>query len=195
MEIKVKAKYIHQAPRKVRLVADLVRKQTVLNALDQLRHVGKNAAGPIAKLINSAVAGAEHNFELAKDNLYIKSITVDGGPVLDRWLPRAQGRATPIKKRMSHLTIVLGEIVEKGGRKKTAPVDAPVRLDHRPKEEEGVLIKDNEEEAAQEGKPADPAEKGKTIVDPRAGAKGKHRQIEGGGARGFVGKIFQRKSG
>jgi len=195
MEIKVKAKYIHQAPRKVRLVADLVRKQPVLAALDQLRNINKIAAGPILKLINSAVAGAEHNFELNKDNLYIKTIMVDGGPVLDRWLPRAQGRATPIKKRMSHLTVVLAEIVEQGGRKKIAKVAAPVRLDYRPKEAEGVLIKDEEEKTAQEGKPADPGEKGKTIIDPRSVGKGKHRKIEGQGARGFVGKLFQRKSG
>jgi len=97
------------SPRKVRLVIDVVRGMQVARAVSQLRFMKKDAALPVLKLVNSAAANAEHNFHLKTDDLYIRTITADGGPVLHRWAPRAMGRAAPIRKRTTHITVVLAE--------------------------------------------------------------------------------------
>jgi len=107
MEVIAKARYIRQSPRKVRLVIDAVRGKNVVVAKSQLRFMSKAAALPVLKLLDSAVANAEHNFKLDGSSLVIKSITADGGPVLHRWRARAFGRAAPIRKRSTHITIVL----------------------------------------------------------------------------------------
>ncbi len=109
MEVTAKARHIRISPRKVRLVADLVRGLDVDRAEAQLRFFRKAAARPVLKVILSAKANAEHNFKMETGSLFIKKITVDGGPVLDRWRARAFGRAAGIKKRSSHITVVLGE--------------------------------------------------------------------------------------
>ncbi len=97
-----------QAPRKVRLLADLVRGKSVSSALLELDFADKRAALPLKKLIDSAVANAETNFDTRKENLFIKEIRVDKGLVMKRSLPRARGRATPINHRTSHINVVLG---------------------------------------------------------------------------------------
>lgn len=97
------------SPRKVRLVADLIRGLSVSAALDQLKVMAKHAARPVGKTLKSAVANAEHNFRLDKDALKIAKITIDKGADLKRWRPRAFGRAAPIKKHSCHITIVLSE--------------------------------------------------------------------------------------
>jgi large subunit ribosomal protein L22 len=106
-EIKAFARYIHVSPRKLRLVADLVRKAPVDVALEQLKFSSKNAAIPLSKAINSAIANAVHNFDLKRENLYVKSLTVDSGPIFKRYAPRAQGRAFIERKRTSHINVVL----------------------------------------------------------------------------------------
>lgn len=103
------ARYVRIAPRKVRLVADLVRGKAVDEAIAILRHTPRAASPVIEKVINSAVANAEHNFEMNSSNLYVAEIYVDEGPTLKRFQPRAQGRATRINKRTSHITVVLAE--------------------------------------------------------------------------------------
>ena len=118
-----------QSPRKVRLVATLLSGKSVTEALVALQFVNKRASGPIATLINSAVANAKNNFSLDKENLFIKELRVDAGPVLKRRMPRARGRAFPIHKRTSHVRLVLAEKV--GGSKKSAkalkaPAQKPV---------------------------------------------------------------------
>src|SRR5690348_7211532 len=105
-EVKVFARYIHMSPRKLRLVADMIRNHAVDQALEQLRFSSKNAAMPIAKAINSGIANAQHNLD--RGVLYIKSLTIDGGPVYKRYAPRAQGRAFVERKRTSHINLVLG---------------------------------------------------------------------------------------
>jgi large subunit ribosomal protein L22 len=112
-EVKAYARYIHVSPRKLRLVADMVRKTSVDTALEQLRFSPKKAALPLTKVINSAIANAVHNFNLNRDNLYIKSLTIDGGPVYKRYTPRAQGRAFTERKRTSHINVVLESRVSK----------------------------------------------------------------------------------
>ena len=106
-EVKAFARYIHVSPQKMRLVANLIRKAPVDVALEQLKFSSKNAALPIAKAINSAIANAVHNFEMDRDSLYVKAITIDGGPVFKGYAPRAQGRAFVIRKRTSHINVVL----------------------------------------------------------------------------------------
>jgi len=112
METTAKLRHLRQSPRKVRLVADLIRTMPVGRALEQLKFSPQKATESIIKLLNSAVANAEHNHKMSKDNLFIKEIRVDEGATLKRWRARAMGRAGAIKKRTSHISIVLAEIKE-----------------------------------------------------------------------------------
>jgi len=109
MDVIAKARFIRVAPRKVRLVVDTVRGLSVATAEFKLQHINKAAALPILKLLRSAMANAEHNFKLDKTTLYISKITADQGPALKRYRPRAFGRASLIKKQMTHITIILSE--------------------------------------------------------------------------------------
>src|SRR3989339_2188194 len=111
MQVKAKAKYIRISPRKVRLVVDLVRGKDIAQAIGQLSYSKKGAALPVKKLIESALANATNNFELKENNLYIKEITANDGPTLKRWMPRAHGRATPLRKRSTHIAVTLEEKV------------------------------------------------------------------------------------
>lgn len=95
------------SPQKVRLVLDAVRGKTVAQARVQLRFLGKIAAEPVLKLINSACANATNNFGLSPDSLWVKKIVADGGPILYRYRPAAMGRSTPIRKRTTHITVIL----------------------------------------------------------------------------------------
>ena len=97
------------APRKVRLVADRVRGQRVIEAIGMLEYDLRRTAEPMKKLLKSAVANAQNNFNLKSENLYITDITVGEGPTLKRWTPRAYGRATKILKRTSRISVVLSE--------------------------------------------------------------------------------------
>ncbi len=112
-EVTAKLRFLRMGPRKVRLVADMIRGKKVVRALDVLSVVPKKAALPIIKLLNSAVANAKHNHSLAVENLKISQIYVDGGPVLKRSMPKAHGRATPIRERTSHITIGLSVFEKK----------------------------------------------------------------------------------
>ena len=96
------------SPRKVRLLADLIRGKAVTSALAQLSVSPKAATTPLEKLLQSAVANAKSK-QASVEKLFVKSITVDGGPMLKRMRPRAFGRGAPIRKRTSHITIVLAE--------------------------------------------------------------------------------------
>lgn len=194
MEVKAKLKFIKMSPTKIRLVANLIMKMPVEKALNQLQFINKLASGPVACLIKSAMANAEHNFELDKDNLFIKELTVNQGPTLKRSMPRAHGRATPIRKRTSHVNLVLGEIKPSGVVKaKKQEIAAPVKLGEQPKKEATVKLKDSVKAEAAEPKDDITKEKGKVIVDPRMEGRGGHAKIEGG--KGFTTKIFRRKSG
>jgi ribosomal protein L22 len=114
VEVRAKAKYVRIAPRKARLVMDHVRGKNVGDARALLKHTPRAAAGDIAKLLESAVANAENNFELDPDELKIARAFVDEGPTIKRFRPRALGRATPIKKRTSHMTITLTTTTKDG---------------------------------------------------------------------------------
>jgi len=107
--VTAKLKYLRIAPRKARLVADLLRGLSVEEAEVELLTNRRRAAAALLKLLRSAVANAKRA-TLSPEKLYVKEIKVDQGPRLKRFLPRAFGRATKIEKKMSHVTIVLGEL-------------------------------------------------------------------------------------
>jgi large subunit ribosomal protein L22 len=109
MEASAKLRYARLSPRKTRLVVDMVRGKGVQEAINILRFSPQKAAGIVGTLVSSAVANAEQKGVSDVDRLYVKSIQVDQGPVLRRFMPRAQGRATRIRKPTSHITVVLDE--------------------------------------------------------------------------------------
>ncbi|MFA5021638.1 MAG: 50S ribosomal protein L22 [Patescibacteria group bacterium] len=168
-EVKASARYLHMSAKKVRLVINQLRGFEVLKALDSLRFVNKAASKPVIKLLNSAIANAENNFQLDKQDLYIKTITANAGPVLKRFMPRAHGRSAPIHKRTCHLDLILG--VRVGAKKKA------------------VVKKDNKSEDI---KVVNPDEIKKDInknssKGPKAGS--------GKESKGFLKGVFQRKTG
>jgi len=109
LEVNATAKYLRISPRKARLVVDLVRGKSVREAEAILRITPNKGAEFAAKVLKSAVANAENNLSLDKDDLIVKKAYVDEGPSLRRFKPRAQGRADRMLHRMSHITIVVGE--------------------------------------------------------------------------------------
>lgn len=109
MEAKAVAKTVRIAPRKARLVIDLIRGKEVGEAIAILKYTPKAASPIVEKVLKSAIANAEHNYEMDVNNLVISKAFVDEGPTLKRYRPRAQGRASQINKRTSHITIVVSE--------------------------------------------------------------------------------------
>jgi large subunit ribosomal protein L22 len=110
MESRAVLRHIRVSPQKTRLVADQVRNKPIADALRMLNLMGTKRARIIAKVLNSAVANAMNTGMMDVDNLYVKSIQIDGGAMLKRFRPRAQGRATRILKRTSHIAVVLDEL-------------------------------------------------------------------------------------
>ena len=109
MEATAKLSYARMSPQKTRLVVDMVRRKGVQEALTLLKFSPQKAAAIVSKLVSSAVANAEQKGVSDIDRLFVKTIMVDQGPVLKRFLPRAQGRATKIRKPTSHIFVVLDE--------------------------------------------------------------------------------------
>jgi ribosomal protein L22 len=107
VDVRAQAKYVRTAPRKARLVIDHIRGKSVADARAILTHTPRAASRDVLKLLDSAIANAENNHELVADELKIARAFVDEGPTLKRFRPRAQGRATRIRKRTSHMTIHL----------------------------------------------------------------------------------------
>jgi large subunit ribosomal protein L22 len=137
MEVKASVKHLRMSAQKVRLVLDVVRTLPAQTALDQLKFINKAATLPVEKLLKSAIANAENTYGLEKSNLMISEIRADEGVTLKRWMPRAFGRATSIRKRACHITLVLKEIKDSGTKaKKEVKLEDPVKLEQ--------LVKDNE---------------------------------------------------
>ncbi|OGP55295.1 MAG: 50S ribosomal protein L22 [Deltaproteobacteria bacterium RBG_13_52_11b] len=109
MEVRAKLRFVRMGPRKARLVADLIRGKGSEEAVNILRFTQKAAAKIISKLLKSAIANATQKKSIDIDRLYVKQITVDQGPMMKRFMPRALGRATTIRKKTSHIQIVLDE--------------------------------------------------------------------------------------
>lgn len=168
----VKLRHLHIAPRKVRLVANLIKGLSTNEAEAQLMVLSKRSAEPVLKLLKSGIANMVNNRKLSSENLVIEKITVDEGPTMKRFLPRSMGRATPLLKRTCHVTIVLKEVTGK----KTANRFNTVK----PKKEKEAkkIIKAGEKAPKQENKP----------MEGNEGAISKENK------RGFVKKFFSRKS-
>jgi large subunit ribosomal protein L22 len=128
MDVIATLRHLRMAPRKVRLVVDLVRGLPVAEAERRLVFLKKDASRPVLKLLKSAIANAEHNFKLDPSTLVVKTITADAGVTLKRSRPRAHGRAAPIRKRTTHIKIVLAPASEvpmtsKRAKKKAAAIE------------------------------------------------------------------------
>ena len=118
MEVQAQARWVRSAPRKVRFVADTLRGLPVEDALAACRFMPKAAARDVAKVIRSAQANAEHNFNLDKDDLVLKELRIEAGPILKRGQPRAMGRLFSIFKRTSHITVVVEDRPGVGARRR-----------------------------------------------------------------------------
>jgi large subunit ribosomal protein L22 len=194
MEVKAKTKYCRISPKKTRLVADLIRGLPVIEAENQLLYIPKKASRFILKTLKSAVANAEHNYNLKKENLYIKKITVDQGPTLKRWTAKAFGRATPIRSKTSHIEIVLEEIKPTEIKKKekepivTQKLEKPIEI----KEPVEVPLSSKEpvKKISEEEKPE--------IFDARRKGKRRTKQhldkVKLKEKKGILKRIFRRKA-
>jgi large subunit ribosomal protein L22 len=183
MEVVAKLQHYRQSPRKVRLVANYIRGLQPDQALDELRFVNKRVASVLSKLVKAAMNDAEHNFSIAKDNLLIKTITVDSGPTLKRWRARAFGRAASIRKRTSHICVVLEEKVKQVANKGDA--SAEEKKDALKNVSDIKAIKKLDELKKTRGKQdGEPAELG----SPSSKSANVQR-------KGFAPKLIQRKAG
>jgi large subunit ribosomal protein L22 len=109
VEVRAIARHIRISPQKVRLVLETIRGKPVAEALAMLRHMPQKSTGPVAKVLKSASANAENNFNLDPDELVVVRVSADEGRTLKRYRPRARGRVNQILKRSSHVTVVVGE--------------------------------------------------------------------------------------
>lgn len=128
MDVKAHLRNLRMSPRKVRLVVDMIRGKSVGPAVTQLQFLRRDAALPVLKLLKSAMANAEHNFKLDASTLRVKSVTADGGATLKRFRPRAHGSAAPIRKRTTHINLILTDepaVPSKRDLKKAAKAAAP----------------------------------------------------------------------
>lgn len=174
MKVEASLNNLRITPRKVRLIAYSVRGIGVDEALIQFDKQLKKSALPLIKLLKSAIANAEHNFQLDRSNLYVEDVWVGEGQKLKRWTPRAQGRATALWRRMSKVKITLAETVEgKKIQKKTA------------KEVEASESKETE---SKEKKVASSTKTAKSALPASKKIQGK------GHGAGFTKKVFQRKA-
>lgn len=198
MEVLAESNNIRMSARKVRLVADSVRGKNTVWAIAQLNNLPRLASRPVRKLIESAVANAQHNFKISKDNLFVKRIQVDEGPSLSRWRARAFGRAAPIAKHSCHISVALAPIQEAGitTTKKSVPVSVEAIMVKEPIKTEsaaGVQVVDVPiPERAKESHAQEP-------LDVRR--EGRHRHMQHmdkkvmKGEGGVMKKIFNRKAG
>ena len=155
-------------------MTDLVRGASIADAHAQLKFSTKRAARPILKLLNSAIANAENNLQLDKNNLYVKEIKVDSGPILKRMMPRARGQADLIQKRTSHITLILDEIKptteKKVAQKKKQAKPEVVSAEKVQETEKELGQKKDTKKEARKGWQADSV-KGKTKKEGQKGEK------------------------
>jgi len=136
MQATARLNYLHIAPRKVRLIADMIRKKSVKEAERILNFIPQRAALPVIKLIKSAVSNAKNSLGIEESNLFISKITVDEGPKIKKWMPRARGSPSPIHKKTSHIFLVLDEIEK--GKAKVKKEQGSLRAEEEKKQEKTV---------------------------------------------------------
>jgi large subunit ribosomal protein L22 len=152
MAVTAKLRYLRTAPRKVRLVADLIRGKKVEEAQAILNFTAKKVSLPLLKLLNGAVANAKNNLQLEPSNLFILKITVDEGPKYKRWRPRARGQAYEIQKKTAHITLVLEETLKSS---KKAKKQKPKAIKEEKPEEKEVKVSKPKKSPEEEKMPAE----------------------------------------
>lgn len=173
VEVKAHARFIRMSPRKIRVVINQVRGMGIVEALDALRFINRAAARPVVKLLESAVANADHNFHIEKKDLFIKKIIGNEGPTLKRSRPRAHGSSASILKKTCHISVVLG--VRVGAVKKTGGTS------QKSKSDSDVKVV-NPDEIKKSG--------------PKSGSKPSSSGNQTGKiSKGFMQGVFQRKTG
>ena len=157
-EVSATLRNLQMSPRKVRLVTNLIRGAAVKDAQNQLKFSAKAASRPVLKLLNSAVANADHNYNLDTSTLRVKTILVNEGPMLKRFMPRAFGRAATIRKRMSHVKIVLEgeEGKAPATKKKSEKKDDKKEATKRPEKKQPTESKKKKDVKAESKKPKTP---------------------------------------
>jgi len=192
MIVKAQAKYVRMAPQKVRLVAGVVRGLDLSLAINKLAIIRKRAVTPVLKLLNSAKASAVNNYNLSPENLFVKEIRVDDGPTLFRWMPKAHGRATTIRKRTSQISLVLAEKVESKSNKtnKKTKIKTDVRKENIAKEEIVEAVENTEKAGKQATVPAKSIKNKAIFKDPAQRFNKDTKK-----AKGVFRKMFRRKSG
>lgn len=148
MQVRAHLHSLRIAPRKVRLLAALLKGRDAIVARQHLAYLPKRSSQPIAKLISSALANAENNHGMVQENMRIKEIMVDGGPVLKRFEPKGFGSVSPLAKRTSHITIVLEEKV--AGLKSDKKVEKKAKAEATPKHDHDHDHKDDKPEVKKE---------------------------------------------
>jgi large subunit ribosomal protein L22 len=183
MKVSAKLNNLRIAPRKAKLVADLIRGLDIDDALTQLNITVKRSSPYMKKLLDSAIANAENNFGLDRNNLYVFNVVIGAGPTFKRWMPRAYGRASMILKRTSRVDIVLEERVEGKGRKTKEQLEKErkAKADIKKKEEK-ERMGDKDKKEKEENKKLD-FEK-----------EGKEENMKKDGKKKWTSKIFRRKS-
>lgn len=187
MQVSAKLNNYRKSPRKVRLVASLLRGLDAGKAENQLKFLVKGSAPDFEKLLKGAIANAENNFGLSKDNLFVKDIIVNEGTKLKIWLPRAYGKATLILKRTSNVELILAEKVEGKGRKKIEKRKEIKDVKQEEVERKPSFAKapEGEEEKKEEKRETMREKEEKEFLDEKKKATG---------ARGFFRRVFRRKS-
>ncbi len=161
MAVIAKLRFLRIAPRKVRLVADMIRGKRIEEARVALDFAVKKPSLSLKKLLDQAIANAKNNFQLDPANLFISKITVDEGPKYKRWRARARGRASEIQKKTSHITLMLDEIKKTKGKKR--PASAKATAGEKEKEEqepEKKIIKPEKPRFKQEKETSKPKREG-----------------------------------
>ena len=187
MKVTVRLNNLRISPRKVRLVANSIVGMDANVALSHLKHVVKKTSTPLEKLIKSALANAENNFGLDKDNMFVSNVLVGEGARLKRWLPRAQGRATLILKRTSHIKLELEERIEGKNRKSKKQLEKERKEREEAREK---MMKEETEAMEKELKEADE----KVEKSPIKKSAPNTEVQKKGQDSGFLKKVFQRKS-
>ena len=197
MDVRASARYVRMSAKKIRPVIDVIRGLDVETAEDQLTLLPRSASRSVLKLLYTAIADAEHNNDLMRENLYVKSIAANEGPTAHRWMPKAFGRATPVRKRSAHIHMVLSEREEgkRGGRvrreeerkKKGVKKHKQVHAEGE-KKEDHVHTRADVHAKKPSVAPAAASETPSRVA-PR------HDEGRGGGRMGFIKRIFNRKAG
>ncbi|MFA5993617.1 MAG: 50S ribosomal protein L22 [Parcubacteria group bacterium] len=189
MNVSAKLNNLRMPNRKVKLVADLIIGMDAQEAIDQMEATIKRSSPFMIKLLQSAIANGENNFGIDKGNMYIFDVVVKEGVTLKRWMPKAYGRATPIRKRSSQIEIVIAEKEEGKNRKTKEQVEKEkqARIDAKKKANKEVVDskKEIEKDEIAEGSVKEAKAKGKTAVKKDADAPN----------AGWANKVFRRKSG